>query len=62
MPEMDGLEATRHIRAHYAKQSLIVAMIAGAMTEDHDECYKAGMDDYISKPIKIDALISVLQK
>lgn len=62
MPEMDGLTATRHIRKNHARQPRIVAMTANAMTEDREECYRAGMDGYISKPIKLDILISVLEQ
>ncbi len=62
MPEMDGLEATRHIRKHNARQPAIVALTANAMVEDREECFKAGMDDYISKPIKIEKLIAILQQ
>jgi CheY-like chemotaxis protein/nitrogen-specific signal transduction histidine kinase len=61
LPEMDGLEATRHIRKHHTKQPLIVAMTANAMVEDREECYRAGMDNYITKPIKLEALIDVLK-
>ncbi len=62
MPEMDGLEATRHIRKNNARQPAIVALTANAMAEDREECFKAGMDDYISKPIKIEKLIAILQQ
>jgi len=62
MPEMDGLEATRYIRKNCAAQPVIVAMTANAMLEDREECLKAGMDDYISKPLKIEALMAVLQE
>jgi signal transduction histidine kinase/CheY-like chemotaxis protein/ligand-binding sensor domain-containing protein len=61
MPEMDGLEATRYIRAHYKRQPVIIAMTANAMVEDREICINAGMDDYISKPVKIDALITMLR-
>lgn len=61
MPEMDGLEATRYIRKHNNKQPFIVALTANAMNEDREECFKAGMDDYISKPIAIEKLIAILQ-
>ena len=88
MPEMDGFEATRHIRAlelkaHSSKLkeaessepsafSLqpsarsggipIVAMTAHAMTGDREKCIDAGMDDYVSKPMKPEALYSVIDK
>jgi signal transduction histidine kinase/ligand-binding sensor domain-containing protein/DNA-binding response OmpR family regulator len=62
MPEMDGLEATRYIRKNYKLQPTIVAMTANAMVGDREECLKAGMDNYISKPVKIETLISVLKE
>ncbi|WP_345949597.1 response regulator [Mucilaginibacter sp. PAMB04274] len=63
MPEMDGLTATRHIRKHHTgQQPHIIAMTANAMTEDREECFEAGMDDFLSKPIKLDALLEKLQQ
>ncbi len=62
MPEMDGLEATLHIRKHHARQPAIIALTANAMAEDREICFKAGMDDYISKPIKIEKLIEILRR
>jgi two-component system, sensor histidine kinase and response regulator len=59
MPEMDGLEATRAIRAAESgagKHVLIVAMTAHAMKGDTEKCLSAGMDGYLSKPIRIDEL------
>lgn len=61
MPEMDGLEATRHIRTNQQKQPVIISMTANAMPEDREACINAGMNDYISKPIKITELINALQ-
>ncbi|TAE60850.1 MAG: hybrid sensor histidine kinase/response regulator [Nostocales cyanobacterium] len=61
MPEMDGLEATRRIRqGSWQKQPQIIAMTANAMQGDREICLAAGMDDYISKPIKIAELVRVL--
>ena len=62
MPEMDGLEATRYIRANFEKQPLIVAMTANAMVEDRDACKAAGMNDYLSKPIKLEELMLMLKQ
>ncbi|MEO6978598.1 MAG: response regulator, partial [Mucilaginibacter sp.] len=62
MPEMDGLEATRLIRKHHKRQPVIIAMTANAMVEDREICIKAGMNDYISKPVKIDTLITMLRE
>ncbi|MDR3714880.1 MAG: two-component regulator propeller domain-containing protein [Puia sp.] len=62
MPELDGLEATKQIRRRLVKQPLIVALTANAMQGDREECLRAGMDDYISKPIVLDELIQLLEK
>jgi len=58
MPNMDGLEATRQIRTLYsgAKRPWIIAMTANAMDSDRDNCFAAGMDGYLSKPVRIEAL------
>ncbi|MGD1805836.1 response regulator [Dapis sp. BLCC M126] len=64
MPEMGGLEATKYICEKYGKEldkrPIIVAMTAGAMEGDRDACLKTGMDDYITKPIKVEALQQVV--
>ena len=62
MPEMDGLEATRRIAERWpdGKRPRIVAMTANAMTGDREECIAAGMDDYVTKPIRVDALVEAL--
>jgi CheY-like chemotaxis protein len=59
MPEMDGLEATRRICQEWshATRPWIIAMTAHAMQGDREECLGAGMNDYISKPIRVEALI-----
>jgi CheY-like chemotaxis protein/HPt (histidine-containing phosphotransfer) domain-containing protein len=64
MPVMDGLEATRRIRAMGtdAAKVPIVAMTANAMESDRERCMEAGMDDYISKPIKAQELLALLQQ
>jgi two-component system, sensor histidine kinase and response regulator len=57
MPVMDGLDATRSIRAAETQRRVpIIAMTANAMEADRQRCLDAGMDDYISKPIKADDL------
>ena len=63
MPEMDGLEATRRIRRapSLTSQPRIVAMTANVLQGDRERCLAAGMDDYISKPIKLESLARVLQ-
>jgi signal transduction histidine kinase/ActR/RegA family two-component response regulator len=62
MPEMDGLEATRRIRAELpsARQPRIVAMTAAAFAEDRARCLDAGMDDYVAKPVSLEELAAVL--
>jgi len=62
MPEMDGLQATRWIRSHLTQQPYIVAMTANAMERDRTICLEAGMNDYIAKPLQIDALKQILDK
>jgi CheY-like chemotaxis protein len=62
MPEMDGLEATRIIRSTGGDQPVIVAITANVMQGDREECLEAGMNDYLSKPIKLDLLVATLEK
>jgi CheY-like chemotaxis protein len=62
MPEMDGLEATRMIRLCLSTQPVIIAMTANAMAGDREECLRAGMDDYISKPLNFEELVRKLEK
>jgi CheY-like chemotaxis protein len=62
MPEMDGYEAMQHIRKKKQFQKLpIIAVTAKAMTGDREKCIKAGASDYISKPVDIDQLLSLLR-
>jgi CheY-like chemotaxis protein len=61
MPIMDGLEATRQIRLLDGNQPVIIAMTANAMQGDREECIQAGMDDYISKPVKLEVLVERLE-
>jgi len=63
MPVMDGLEATRHIRALddvYWQRAPIIAITANALEEDRQRCREAGMDDFISKPFHARQLIETL--
>jgi CheY-like chemotaxis protein/HPt (histidine-containing phosphotransfer) domain-containing protein len=71
MPELDGLETTRRIRerqnqslppAHFDRQIIIIAMTANAMQGDREKCIAAGMDDYITKPVRPEALQAALER
>jgi PAS domain S-box-containing protein len=61
MPELDGLEATRRIHERWSSERPhIIAVTAGAMREERDRCLAAGMDDYLSKPIRMEELSAAL--
>ena len=64
MPEMDGLTATGRIREIFGDEwrPRIIAMTAGALQEDQERCRKAGMDDYVSKPIQVAELVAALER
>jgi CheY-like chemotaxis protein len=62
MPEMDGLKATRAIREKGFDKVPIIAMTANAMKGDRENCLGAGMNDYISKPIRRENVLEVIQK
>jgi CheY-like chemotaxis protein len=66
MPEMDGFDATRHIRANPGlapNDSVpIIAMTANAMQGDRELCLDSGMNDYLTKPIALRGLVEVLQR
>ncbi|BAQ65750.1 PAS domain S-box protein [Geminocystis sp. NIES-3709] len=60
MPNMDGLQATQWIRANHPIQPYIIAMTANAMEGDRQICLEAGMNDYVSKPIKVECIRKAL--
>jgi len=62
MPEIDGLEATRIIRTSGKQQPVIIAMTANAMQGDKENCLAGGMNDYLSKPVRPEELVGMLEK
>ena len=64
MPELDGLDATRRIceLAPAGERPRIVAMTANAMQGDREMCLAAGMDDYLTKPIRVERLVEALEQ
>jgi signal transduction histidine kinase/DNA-binding response OmpR family regulator len=64
MPELDGLEAARAICQRWprAARPRLIAVTANAMQGDREQCLEAGMDDYISKPIRVDELVAALDQ
>jgi CheY-like chemotaxis protein len=64
MPEMDGIQATRRIRARWPREQgpAIIAMTASAMNEDRESCLAAGMDDFVGKPVRTQELLGALAK
>ncbi|MBE8398655.1 response regulator [Leptospira borgpetersenii] len=62
MPEMDGYEATRRIRSNLKyKDTVIIALTAKAMNDDRQKCIDAGANDYISKPVDVERLFSLMR-
>ncbi|HSH03413.1 MAG TPA: response regulator [Anaerolineae bacterium] len=64
MPEMDGIQATEHIRAHFDEdeQPYIIALTANATIADREACLQVGMNAYMSKPFQVQTLMQVLKK
>ena len=62
MPEMDGYEATRQIRAGKWHQPRIIAITANIMHGDDEICRGAGMDDYMSKPVRTENLREIIDR
>jgi len=67
LPEMDGLQATRELRrretgGNHGRRTYVIAMTADVVTGARERCIEAGMDDYLSKPIRLDELHSVLRR
>jgi signal transduction histidine kinase/HPt (histidine-containing phosphotransfer) domain-containing protein len=64
MPEMDGLEATRQIHERWPpdKRPRIIAMTGNALVGDREKCLQAGMDDYISKPVRVGELQAAIER
>ena len=64
MPKMDGFSAAKYIRQMKGVKGKvkIIALTANAMQEDKKKCLEAGMDDYVSKPVKLKALQKVIEK
>jgi CheY-like chemotaxis protein len=62
MPEMDGLEATKQLRSRGFFSIPIIAMTANAMKGDREICLEAGMNDYITKPVKREIIFAMIEK
>ena len=63
MPELDGYETTQRIRAMQTNHiTRIIAMTANAMRGESEKCLAAGMDDYLSKPVRLEALRAMLTR
>ena len=61
MPEMDGIETAKKIHERWSARPRIIAITAYALQGDREKCIAAGMDDYITKPVKLEELQAVLE-
>jgi CheY-like chemotaxis protein len=63
MPVMNGLDATRLLRQRENEHRIpVVALTAGALLDERNECFEAGMDDHLSKPFTPESLIAMLSR
>jgi CheY-like chemotaxis protein len=62
MPELDGYQTTKRIRNNDSRPIYIIAITANAMQGDREECLASGMDDYVSKPVRVDDLAAALDR
>jgi two-component system, NarL family, sensor histidine kinase EvgS len=65
MPDMNGIDATREIRQREALTGIhipIVAMTASTSPDDHRNCFDAGMDDFLAKPVSLESLEAILKR
>ncbi|NVM78274.1 PAS domain S-box-containing protein [Duganella sp. SG902] len=62
MPVMDGFEATRRVRHELGLKLPILAMTAGVMQSERDQCFAAGMDDFIAKPVDVEQMLDIISR